>query len=118
MEPLVTSLTDQAAGKLFSKRLNLHGIDQVIVGGESGAGFRPMDMQWAREIRDVAEASGCAFFFKQDAAFRAGTRPWLVEADGRRMEYHQFPGERTAPRRIHETETCDYSQTDPFPVLG
>ena len=40
-------------------------LDQVIVGGESGHGARPMHPQWARDLRDQCEAAGTAFFFKQ-----------------------------------------------------
>ena len=46
-------------------RLNLRGIDWVIVGGESGPGARPMDPRWATDIRDQCIRSGVAFFFKQ-----------------------------------------------------
>jgi protein gp37 len=45
--------------------LNLAGIDWVIVGGESGAGHRPVDPAWVRELRDRCNAAGVAFFFKQ-----------------------------------------------------
>ena len=41
------------------------GIDQVIVGGESGPGARPMHPQWARSIRDQCIEMDVAFFFKQ-----------------------------------------------------
>ena len=40
-------------------------IHWVIVGGESGAGCRPMQADWARSIRDQCAAAGVAFFFKQ-----------------------------------------------------
>src|SRR5262249_12592634 len=40
--------------------LNLTSIHMVIVGGESGAGYRKMDMQWARELRDKCVAGGIA----------------------------------------------------------
>jgi protein gp37 len=46
-------------------RLDLSGIDWVIVGGESGPRARPMDPAWAREIRDQCIASNVPFFFKQ-----------------------------------------------------
>jgi protein gp37 len=45
--------------------LNLSGIGWVILGGESGAGARPMDHAWAASIRDQCRASGVPFFFKQ-----------------------------------------------------
>lgn len=40
-------------------------IHWVIVGGESGAGCRPMQAEWARSIRDQCAAANVAFFFKQ-----------------------------------------------------
>jgi len=46
-------------------QLPLEGIDWVIVGGESGAGFRAMEQTWVRQIRDRCLEQGVAFFFKQ-----------------------------------------------------
>ncbi|MBR7929449.1 phage Gp37/Gp68 family protein [Burkholderia ambifaria] len=40
-------------------------IDWVIVGGESGAGARPMHPDWARDLRDQCAAYGVPFLFKQ-----------------------------------------------------
>jgi len=40
-------------------------LDQVICGGESGSGARPMHPDWARSLRDQCTASGVPFFFKQ-----------------------------------------------------
>lgn len=45
--------------------LDLAGIDWVIAGGESGAGARPMELEWVTELRDRCTAAGVAFFFKQ-----------------------------------------------------
>ncbi len=45
--------------------LDLTGVDWLIVGGESGAGHRPMDPDWVRDLRDRCLAAGVAFFFKQ-----------------------------------------------------
>ena len=45
--------------------VDLSGIDWVIVGGESGPGARPMDAQWAEEIRDQCLEQRIPFFFKQ-----------------------------------------------------
>ncbi len=47
---------------LNTYRDNLH---QVIVGGESGPGARPMHPDWARDLRDQCIAAGVPFFFKQ-----------------------------------------------------
>lgn len=40
-------------------------IDWVICGGESGPGARPMDIEWARSLRDQCAAAGVAFWMKQ-----------------------------------------------------
>lgn len=45
--------------------LDLTGIHWVIVGGESGAEFRPLDLDWARSIREQCADAEVAFFFKQ-----------------------------------------------------
>jgi protein gp37 len=45
--------------------INLRGIDWVIAGGESGPNYRPMDINWARGIRDACTEADVAFFFKQ-----------------------------------------------------
>ena len=46
-------------------RVTLRGIDWVIVGGESGAGARPLDQAWVRSLRDQCANANVAFFFKQ-----------------------------------------------------
>jgi protein gp37 len=46
-------------------KLNLTGIDWVIVGGESGPGARPMDASWVRNIKRQCEEQNVSFFFKQ-----------------------------------------------------
>lgn len=45
--------------------LDLTGIHWVIVGGESGAGCRPIKPEWVQSIRDQCQSAGVAFFFKQ-----------------------------------------------------
>lgn len=55
LEPLLGPLSD----------INLHGVDWVIVGGESGPGARPMQAAWVREIRDNCVNHRVPFFFKQ-----------------------------------------------------
>ncbi len=76
-EPLLGALPD----------LDLQGIDQLIVGGESGPGWRPMEADWVRGLRDRSLAGGTAFFFKQ----WAGHHPKKLghELDGR--EWRQMP---------------------------
>jgi protein gp37 len=45
--------------------IDLEGIHWVIVGGESGAGARPMARDWVVLIRDQCARAGVPFFFKQ-----------------------------------------------------
>lgn len=73
--------------------MNLEGISWVIVGGESGAGARKMEKDWALSIRDQCQAAGIPFFFKQ----WGGTRKKLAgrELDGR--TYDAAPERATAP---------------------
>jgi protein gp37 len=78
--------------------LDLTGIDQVVVGGESGTGFRPMRLEWVEEILAKCRATGTAFYMKQDAAQYSGEigrfadRPdlWLHEWPEPRPGEHQF----------------------------
>jgi protein gp37 len=44
---------------------HLDGIDWVLVGGESGAGARPMHPDWPRRIRDECLRLDIAYHFKQ-----------------------------------------------------
>lgn len=46
-------------------RMDLDGIDWVIVGGESGRGARPIAEDWVREIRDQVTQARIPFLFKQ-----------------------------------------------------
>ena len=66
--------------------LNLASISWLIVGGESGLGYRPMDHAWAADLRDKALAARTAFYFKQSAAPRTEVGQLL---EGQRWE--QYP---------------------------
>jgi protein gp37 len=57
--------------------LDLRGIDWVIVGGESGPGARPFDLEWARSIVQQCKAAGVAAFVKQ-----LGAKPINTEGCG------------------------------------
>ena len=46
-------------------KLDLTGIDCVIVGGESGPNARPMKKEWVLNIQRQCKEQGVAFFFKQ-----------------------------------------------------
>ena len=78
-------------------RLSLRGIDWVIVGGESGAGARPMKEAWVKSVRDQCQAQGVPFFFKQWGGVRKAETGRLL--DGR--TYDEFP------QVCSESETLD-----------
>lgn len=59
-----------------SKPTMLRGIHWLIVGGESGHGARPMHPDWARSLRDQAQAAGVAFFFKQHGEYIHENQIW------------------------------------------
>lgn len=97
--------------------VDISGIDWVVVGGESGQHMakaermrfggdprsvqpRWLDMAWAREIRDLCVANGTAFYFKQDSGIRTEMRPWLIESDGSRWQWHQKPGQLIDPVEV------------------
>lgn len=47
------------------ENMNLHGIDWVIVGGESGRTPRPMKEEWVINIKEQCQRANVAFYFKQ-----------------------------------------------------
>ena len=51
----------------IASKIDLDGIDWVIVGGESGGKdyVRTFDVDWARDLRDRCAVTGTAFFLKQ-----------------------------------------------------
>jgi protein gp37 len=77
IEPLLENL----------RSIDLKGISWVIVGGESGAGARPMRKEWVLSLRDQCRTANVPFFFKQ----WGGVRKSLA---GRKLEgktYDEFP---------------------------
>lgn len=60
IEPLIGPIT----------KLNLDGINWVIVGGESGPGARPIKEEWVIKIKDECINAGVPFFFKQWGGIR------------------------------------------------
>jgi protein gp37 len=68
-------------------KLNLRGIDWVIVGGESGPGARPMSAEWVRSIKGQCQAAGVKFFFKQWGGVRKAVTGRLLDG----QTYSAFP---------------------------
>ena len=92
-EPLLGSidfgikyLASERAGTALRSNGLLSDIEWVICGGESGPEFRPMNLDWARSIRDQSLAAEVPFFFKQSSGQRSEMHPVL---DGR--EWREMP---------------------------
>ncbi len=71
-----------ASGKEYFKK---PGIDWVIVGGESGAGSRPMHPQWVRSLRYQCYNKAVPFFFKQWGDWLPWTESGLRSTEARRI---------------------------------
>lgn len=67
--------------------LNLAGIHWVIVGGESGAGWRPMQPAWVTSIQQQCQQAGVPFFFKQWDGLRPKKKGRLLNG----QTYDEFP---------------------------
>ncbi|MBI3271468.1 MAG: DUF5131 family protein [Planctomycetes bacterium] len=78
------------------RSLDVSRVTWLIAGGESGSGFRPMDLDWARDLRDRCLATGTAFFFKQGSHQYPGRDTML---DGR--EWHEWPSVPQTPEICH-----------------
>jgi protein gp37 len=64
--------------------INLSGINWLIVGGESGHGARPFQLDWARNIIRQCRRQRVACFVKQ-----VGRQPW---EDGKRLKLDSAKG--------------------------
>lgn len=69
-------------------------VDWVICGGESGPGARPMDLDWARRLRDVCALTMTPFFLKQLGGVRDKRGHDDAVLDGR--QHKEFPQVRIA----------------------
>ncbi len=68
---------------------HVEGFHQIMAGGESGNGtddFRPMNEQWARNIRDLCVAKQIPFYFKQHSG-----RYSQIGKKLEGVEYKQYP---------------------------
>lgn len=99
-EPLIGPLDlnpylwEEAGPDWAGSNLRNPGIDWVITGGESGQGFRPLDLDWVRTIRDQCVYAEVAFFHKQGSGFKSGQHR---ELDGRTWDqFPMTPAEREA----------------------
>lgn len=73
--------------------VNLKGIDWAIVGGESGAGARPMDKAWVLNLLRQCRSEDVPFFFKQWGGLRKSKAGRML--NGR--TYDEMPKRRRVP---------------------
>jgi protein gp37 len=78
--------------------LDLEGIEWAIVGGESGPGARPMEAEWALDIRDQCESAAVPYFFKQWGGARRKEAGRVL--DGR--TYDSMPAAPAVSETFHE----------------
>jgi protein gp37 len=100
LEPLLGPLPD----------LDLRGIHWAIVGGESGPNARPMDPDWARDLRDQCRLAKVPFFFKQWGGTNKKEAGRVL--DGRTWDEMPEPFE---PRRSLR-EATEVEPATPLPV--
>ncbi len=86
-------------------RLDLSGIDWVIVGGESGPGAREMKEEWVKEIRDKCLENNIPFFFKQWGGVRKKRTGRLLE----NREWNEMPSFSSA---TYKTMNCAKAMKD------
>jgi protein gp37 len=85
-------------------------LDWLIVGGESGPGARPINLTWARSLRDQCQAAGVPFFFKQWGEWVAGTA--FTRDDGTYVEcqnnevHHVYDGDKEL-KKYHDWQPCE-----------
>jgi protein gp37 len=75
-------------------KLNLFGIDWVIVGGESGNNARPIKKEWVEEIFNQCKKENVPFFFKQWGTWGSDNVKRNKKANGRIFkgkEWNEYP---------------------------
>lgn len=87
-EPLLGPIDLQGpVGGTFTDEYPATGLHWVIVGGESGTKYRPMNIEWARSLVEQCSAAGVACFVKQLGGQRPGTKLEDLPVDLRVREY-------------------------------
>lgn len=100
--PRIDYLRDSPAGTRFLSieplleelgPIDLSGIHWVIVGGESGAGARPMTREWVEALRKQCSAANAFFFFKQWGGVRKGRHGRILDG----LTYDEMPTRTVIP---------------------
>lgn len=101
-----------AAVRFFTPWLTekLPNLDWIIVGGESGSGARPFNIQWARDVVRQCKAAGVACFVKQVGAnpFLKFERSHHEERPGLKIHIEQLQIDTTI--RLKDSKGGDMSE--------
>lgn len=90
-EPLLADMGD----------INLEGIGQVIVGGESGPKRRPCKLEWVKSIVEQCKAAGVPVFVKQ--LDLGGKVEHNIEKFPKELQIREYP---------NGTKNCSFARTD------
>ncbi|TLY20278.1 MAG: DUF5131 family protein, partial [Nitrospirae bacterium] len=89
-------------------------INWVIVGGESGAGARPMKKSWVLSIRNQCRRAKVPFFFKQWGGVRKSETGRSL--DGK--TYNEFPQRTEAPVMDHQERLVAIGEIESLRTVG
>ncbi len=92
-EPALGPLTIES----HAYRLGVGVPDWIIMGGESGAGRRPMQQEWAENLNRECEEQAVKFFMKQMSARTPEEGAKLIPAS---LLIRQFPNENRGPQCV------------------
>ncbi len=74
---------DDRFPELCGRSVEIPALDHIIAGGETGPGARPTHPDWARTLRDQAQAARVPFYLKKN--------PGMIDG----VEYKEFPNADT-----------------------
>jgi protein gp37 len=104
VEPLLEKVDLKLAQRRrgAEEELGTCGIDWVIVGGESGPGARPCNVEWIRDIVRQCRDARVPCFVKQ-----LGSRPYdSAAADGVPDAHKKFSGDEVTPEMVKIFNDC------------
>lgn len=105
-------------------KLDLNDIDWVILGGESGSGFkftRPFALEWAEEMRHHCREYGVAFFLKQLGRNPSRNGKIFKLKNSHGGDWNEWPDKelrvREFPKAFHEYRKVELREsTKPRPI--
>lgn len=123
--PRIDHLCNAAPAKTFLSveplledlgQIDLVGIDWVIVGGESGAGARPMQKEWVISIQRQCSNASVPFFFKQWGGVRKSLTGRVL--DGRTYDEHPAIAKRQVLNALERKALMEeFQKAWPTPMI-